>query len=92
MSGHLFICVLACHVVHYIRLRLKQGCVHDSLTALHNVLLPHDRATVSMQCKDGSTVPIRKSMEPDWEQKKIYSILGVKCHPGNSVKTTIAAK
>ncbi len=92
VSGHLFICVLACHLVHCIRLRLKQGCVHDSWTTLRNVLLPHDRATVSMQCKDGSTIHVRKSVEPDPEQKKIYAILGVQCYPGKSVKTTIAAK
>ncbi|PIE57276.1 MAG: hypothetical protein CSA33_09175 [Desulfobulbus propionicus] len=92
MSGHLFICVLAYHLVHFIRMRLKQGCVHDSWTTLRNVLLPHNRATVSMQCKDGSTVHVRKSMEPDPEPKKIYSILGVKCHPGKSVEPTIAAK
>ncbi len=56
----------------FIRLRLNLGCEHDSWTTLRNVLLPHDRVTVSMQqCKDGSTVHFRKSVKPDPKQKKI---------------------
>lgn len=92
VSGHLFICVLAYHLVHFIRLHLKQAGIHDSWSTLRNLLLPHNRVTVSMQCKDRSTVHVRKSVEPDPAQKKIYSLLNVKHHPGNTIKTTIPAK
>jgi transposase len=92
VTGHLFITVLAYHLVHSIRYRLGHAGIHDSWTTLRNILLPHNRATVSMQCKNGDTVHVRKSVQPDPEQHKIYSLLGVKNHPGNMIKTTIATK
>ena len=92
VSGHLFITVLAYHLVHAIRYRLGHNGINDSWTTLRNILLPHNRVTVSMQCKNGDTVHVRKSVQPDPEQHKIYSTLGVKNHPGNVVKTTIATK
>jgi transposase len=92
VSGHLFICVLAYHLVHVIRTRLKQAGVNDSWTTLRNILLPHNRATVSMQCKNGTTVHVRKSVQPTPEQQRIYSLLNMKYHPGNIVKTTMVTK
>jgi len=92
VSGHLFITVLAYHLVHTIRYRLSHTGIHDSWATLRNILLPHNRATVSMRCKNGDTIHVRKSVEPSPEQHKIYSVLGVKNHPGNIVKTTIATK
>jgi len=92
VSGHLFITVLAYHLVHTIRYRLGHAGIHDSWTTLRNILLPHNRVTVAMQCVNGDTVHIRKSVQPDPEQHKIYSQLGLKSHPGNVVKTTIPTK
>ena len=92
VSGHLFITLLAYHLVHATRYRLRHAGIHDSWATLRNILLPHNRVTVSMQCKNGETVHVRKSVQPDPEQHKIYSALGVKIHPGKIVKTTIATK
>ena len=92
VTGHLFITVLAYHLVHAIRYRLGHHGINDSWTTLRNILLPHNRVTVSMQCKNGDTVHVRKSVQPDPDQHKIYSLLGVKNHPGDVVKTTIATK
>lgn len=92
VSGHLFITVLAYHLVHTIRYRLGHAGIHDSWTTLRNILLPHNRVTVSMQCKNGEIVHVRKSIQPNTEQHKIYSLLGLKNHPGNVVKTTLATK
>lgn len=92
VSGHLFITVLAYHLVHTIRYRLGHAGIHDSWTTLRNILLPHNRVTVSMQCKNGEIVHVRKSVQPNTEQHKIYSLLDLKNHPGNVVKTTLATK
>ena len=92
VSGHLFITVLAYHLVHTIRYRLKPADINDSWTALRNVLLPHNRVTVSMGCKNGDTVHVRKSVQPEPEQHRIYSVLGLKNHPGRVIKTTMVAK
>lgn len=92
VSGHLFITVLAYHLVHTIRYRLGHAGIHDSWATLRNILLPHNRVTVSMRCKNGDTVHVRKGVQPDPEQHQIYSLLGVKNHPGNVLKTTIPTK
>lgn len=89
VSGHLFITVLAYHLVHTIRFRLKQAGIHSSWSSLRNILSPQSRVTVSMQCKNGRTVHVRKSTRPEPDQQEIYTALGIKSHPGNEVKTTI---
>jgi hypothetical protein len=47
------------------------------------------RMTVSMLCKNGSTVHVRKSNRPETNQQEIYSALDIKSTPGHTVKTTI---
>ncbi len=89
VSGHLFITVLAYHLVHTIRFRLKQMKVHFSWSTIRQILSTHNRVTVSMQCKNGGTVHIRKSTRPEQEQQEIYTALGLKNHPGQTTKTTI---
>jgi len=89
VSGHLFITVLAYHLVHTIRFRLKQADIHSSWSSLREVLSSQSRVTVSMQCKNGNTVHVRKSTRPEPNQQEIYSALGLRSHPGHTVKTTI---
>jgi transposase len=89
VSGHLFITVLAYHLVHAIRFRLKQAGINSSWSSLRKLLSPQSRVTVSMQCKDGRTVHVRKSTRPEVEQQKIYAALGIKSHPGAVIKTRI---
>jgi transposase len=89
VSGHLFITVLAYHLVHAIRFRLKQLDIHSSWASLRKILSTQSRVTVSMQCKNGSTVHVRKSTRPEPNHQEIYSALGIKSHPGHTTKTTI---
>ena len=89
VSGHLFITLLAYHLIHTIRFRLKQVNIHSSWSSLRKLLSTQARVTVSMQCKDGGTVHVRKSTRPEPKQHEIYSALGIKSHPGHAIKTTI---
>ncbi|MEA2085405.1 MAG: IS1634 family transposase [Thermodesulfobacteriota bacterium] len=89
VSGHLFITLLAYHLVHTIRFRLKQVNIHSSWSSLRKFLSTQARVTVSMHCKDGGTVHVRKSTRPEPKQHEIYSALGIKNHPGHAIKTTI---
>lgn len=89
VSGHLFITVLAYHLVHSIRIRLKQRNIYNSWATIRNILSSHNRVTVSMLCKNGSTVHVRKSTRPEAAQQEIYSALGVQQYPGRTIKTTI---
>lgn len=89
VSGHLFITVLAYHLVHAIRYKLKQTGIHSSWSSIRRILSTQCRITVSMLCKNGSTVHVRKSSRPEPNQQEIFSALGIKSHPGHTVKTTI---
>lgn len=89
VSGHLFITLLAYHLIQAIRFRLKQVNIHNTWTSLRKLLSTQTRVTVSMQCKNGGTVHVRKSTRPEPKQQEIYSALGIKSHPGHAIKTTI---
>lgn len=89
VSGHLFITVLAYHLVHTIRFRLQQAGIHRSWSTIRKILSTQTRVTLSMRCKDGTTVHVRKSTRPESNQQEIFSALGLKNHPGHAVKTTI---
>lgn len=89
VAGHLFITVLAYHLVHTIRFKLKEQKIHSSWSSIRKILSNLCRITVSMLCKNGSTVHVRKSTRPEPKQQEIYSALGIKSHPGQTIKTTI---
>lgn len=89
VSGHLFITLLAYHLVHTIRFRLKQVQIRSSWSSIRKLLSTQNRVTVTMQCKNGGTVHVRKSTRPEPKQQEIYSALGVKSQPGRTIKTTI---
>lgn len=89
VAGHLSITVLAYHLVHTIRFRLRQNDISSCWTSLRKILSGLCRVTVSMQCKNKSTVHVRKSTLPESSQQIIFSALGIKSHPGHTVKTMI---
>lgn len=89
VSGHLFITVLAYHLVHAIRCRLKQAENYSSWSTIRKIMSTQSRVTVSMQSRNGGTVHVRKSIRPEPDQQVIYSALGVKNNPGRTIKTTI---
>ena len=89
VTGHLFITLLAYHLVHTIRLQLKKSGIHSSWSDLRKQLNGHNRATVTMQCQNGTAVHIRKSTRPEQRQKVIYEALNLSCNPGPTIKSVI---
>jgi transposase len=92
VTGHLFISVLAYHLIQAIRYRLKKVDIHDSWKTIREQVGDHDRITVTVKCKNGDTVHIRKSCRPEPRQQRIYDGLGLSHHPGRIVKRTISAQ
>ena len=88
VTGHLFISVLAYHLVHSIRYKLKKTGIHSSWSDLRNQLIGQNRATITMQCKNKDIVHIRKSTQPEPRQQKIYSALEISSLPGATIKKT----
>ncbi|MFQ5560264.1 MAG: transposase, partial [Nitrospinota bacterium] len=92
VTGHLFISVLAYHLVHTVRYPLKRSGISMSWASLRKQLSGQCRITVAMKQSNGDVVHIRKSTKPELRQKIIYEALGLKAHPGKIVKTIIEAK
>jgi transposase len=89
VTGHLFISVLAYHLVHSIRYRLKKADIDSNWSSLRQQLNGQNRITVSMHCKNGDMVHVRKSTRPEPRQQEIYSALGISFHPGATTKKII---
>jgi transposase len=89
VTGHLFISVLAYHLVHTIRFQLKACGIHLSWEGLRRELEGQDRVTVELKCADGKTLHIRKATRPEPRQQRIYDALGLSDRPGKTEKTVI---
>ncbi len=89
VSGHIFITLLAYHLVHTLRLQLKAGNVHDCWQTLRCKMENQQRVTTIFRCENGKTVHLRKSTRAEPEQKQIYDVLGITSQPGCSLKTWV---
>lgn len=84
VSGHLFISVLAYHLVHTIRFQLKACGIALSWEGIRRALRGQDRVTVELRRADGATVHVRKSSRAEPRQRDIYDALGIPSRPGNT--------
>ena len=89
VSGHLFISVLAYHLVHTLRYQLKACDIHLSWEGLRRQLKGQDRVTVELKREDGRTVHVRKATRAEPRQQVIYDALGISDRPGTTEKTVI---
>ena len=89
VSGHIFITLLAYHLVQVIRSELKQQGIRDSWQTLRSTMSNQQRMTVVLPCKDGSTVHLRKTSRAEPDQQRIYDALGMSAKPGTTQKTRI---
>jgi transposase len=76
-DAHVFISVLAYHILHYILYTLRGHGDTRSWATLKQVLKTHCYTTTLLPTNRGETHRIRKAGEPDERQKTIYRRLGV---------------
>ena len=87
IDGHLFISVLAYHLLHSIRYQLKAKGIHSSWQTLREILATQCRITSNLKMEDGNVVKIRKTSSPNAEQMAIYNALGLASSPAKTEKT-----
>lgn len=87
VDGHLLITLLAYHVLHSIRYKLKRHNINASWHKIREILNAHMRLTTTMQRKDGKAIHIRKTALPDVDQREIYDALNLAYYPGDTLKT-----
>ena len=89
VDGHLFIAVLAYHLVHTRRIQLKAQGIHLSWESLRHQLAGQERVTVVLHREDGQIYHIRKATRPEPHQQILYNALGLPHLPGKTEKTLI---
>ena len=77
VDGHIFISVLAYHLLRWIGYRLEMTGDPREWRTLRRLLGTHVVATTRLALKDGREVSIRKPSEPDAEQERVYTLLGI---------------
>lgn len=85
VDGHIFITVLAYHLLSWINMKLENAGDNRTWITLRRILRTHSIVTTRFPLEDGRTISVRKASVPDEEQIKIYDILGISWR--NSYKT-----
>ena len=84
---HIFLCVLAYHLLAAIEKRFLDQGIHTSWWSIRQQLSTHQVATIILPTHNGMVLRIRKGGTPEPDQKKIYEILKVPCQVMKPIKT-----
>jgi hypothetical protein len=88
-DSHIFITVIAYHLLHSIRTCLKEFGINTSWSYIRDRLSTHCRVTNRFKTKDGRITFIRKCSDPEEFHKIIYDALSLEYIPCKSTKFTI---
>ena len=92
VTGHLFITLLAYHLVHTLRYQLKQQGIHLSWDSIRNIMSTQQRITITLPTDDHKTIHLRTTTKAEVRQKQIYDALGIKPDLIGKYKTIIDKK
>lgn len=88
VEAHVFISVLAYHLLAWVREKLRDcGELRDWKT-LRRLLSTHSLATTRLPLEDGRVLHIRKATVPDAEQSQVYRLLGIDWKSEYSMRKT----
>ena len=74
---HIFLCVLAYHLLVCIEKRFQDRGTHTSWWTLRQQLSTHQLVTVVLPTSNGATLKIRQATTPEPVHREIYSTLGI---------------
>ena len=77
VETHIFLCILAYHLLVAIERRFLNQGVHTSWATLREQLSTHQVVTIVLPAVDGRVLRIRKGTAPEQEHRDIYRILGI---------------
>ena len=84
---HIFLCVLAYHLLAAIEHRFLQAGIHTSWWSIRQQLSTHQVATIVLPTACGRVLKIRKATTPEPEHRKIYATLRLPAEVMKPVKT-----
>lgn len=77
VETHIFLCVLAYHLLVAIEKTLLDKGVHTSWWTIRQTLKTHQVCTVKLPTDNGSTLCIRKASTPEQAQSDLYKLLNI---------------
>jgi transposase len=77
VDGHIFISVLAYHLLCWINQKIEAAGDNRTWRTLRRLLRTHCLLTTRLPLEDGRIISIRKASVPDEEQARIYQMLGI---------------
>jgi transposase len=80
-EAHLFIAVLAYHIVNAIHHRLQEKGINISWSTLRKMMRNHQLILTSMQTKNGKIITILDTNVPEDNHKQIYKALNISPNP-----------
>lgn len=81
IEGHLFISILAYHLLHYIQQHLRKAGIHHRWTTVRSLLQTHMALSTHLPTADGKMVHLRYCSIPTPKQVEIYSALKITSVP-----------
>ncbi len=75
VTGHLFITLLAYHLVHTLRYQLKQQGIYLSRDSIRNIMSSQQRLTITLPTDDSKTIDLRTTTQAEVRQKQLYLML-----------------
>jgi transposase len=84
---HIFLCVLAYHLLVAIEKRFLDQGIHTSWWSLRQALSTHQVATVVLPTQNGMVLRIRKGSTPEPQHRDIYRVLQIPSEVLRPVKT-----
>ena len=86
IDGHIFITILAYHLLHTIRYQLKKHNIKKSWKSIREIMQTQSRITSTMELEDGRIVNVRKTSKANADQMEIYNALNLNSNPGETQK------
>jgi transposase len=77
VEGHIFISVLAYHLLCWVGHRLTQNGDMRNWQTVRRLLRTHSLVTTRLPLEDGRVIEVRKPSRPDTEQALVYQRLGI---------------
>lgn len=87
VQTHIFLCVLAYHLLVSIEKTFLDAGIHTSWATLREELSTHQVVTVVLPASNGGVLRIRKGSTPERSHREIYKTLGISSEVMKPVKT-----
>ena len=89
VRAHIFLCVLAYHLLVAIEKTMQGAGIHTSWGSMREKLRTHQVVTLVLPLPDRRVLKLRKATTPEPEHVEIYNALGIPAEPMKPKKTWI---